>query len=57
VCPDLAQLADHLIGTVTSLGAVAGNGAGATPGPGPLEARAAARQIIGPEIGAAVSIR
>jgi uncharacterized protein (TIGR03086 family) len=47
VCPefDVAQLADHLIGTVTFLDAVAsagaGSGAGATPGPGPLETRVA----------------
>jgi uncharacterized protein (TIGR03086 family) len=44
VCPefDVAQLADHLIGTVTFLGAAAGNGAGATPGRGSLEPRVAA---------------
>jgi hypothetical protein len=53
VCPDLAQLADHLIGTVTSLGAAAGGGAGATPGPG---SPGAAHQIISPGIRAAVFI-
>ena len=46
VCPefDVAQLADHLIGTVTFLGAAAGTGAGASAGPAaaPLEARVAA---------------
>jgi uncharacterized protein (TIGR03086 family) len=44
VCPefDVAQLADHLIGTVTFLGAAASAGAGATPDPGSLEARVAA---------------
>jgi len=44
VCPefDVAQLADHLIGTVTFLGAAAGNGAGATPRSGSLEPRVAA---------------
>ena len=44
VCPefDVAQLADHLIGTVTFLGAAAGSGAGATPGLGSLESRVAA---------------
>jgi uncharacterized protein (TIGR03086 family) len=43
VCPefDVAQLADHLIGTVTFLGAAAGSGAGTTPDSGPLETRVA----------------
>jgi uncharacterized protein (TIGR03086 family) len=39
---DVTQLADHLIGSVTFLGAAAGSGAGAAPGPGPLETRVAA---------------
>ena len=33
----MAQLADHLIGTVTFLGAAAGSGAGAMPDSAPLE--------------------
>jgi len=35
---DVTQLADHLTGSVTFLGAAAGSGAGAAPSPGPLEA-------------------
>lgn len=44
VCPefDVAQLADHLIGTVTFLGAAASAGAGGEVGPGPVETRVAA---------------
>ena len=43
VCPefDVAQLADHLIGTATFLGAVAFAGAGSGAVPGPLATRAA----------------
>jgi hypothetical protein len=44
VCPefDVAQLADHLIGTVTFLGAAAsaGAGSGVAASPGPLKVRA-----------------